>query len=212
MAAHSANIGVTDAARGYELGYEPGHELGHELGHDEEARPRPVAVRPEKAFRSFFGKASRMVERRSAKRGVHVRCFPNDDIYFHVKRIDNSRVVRQADPKTGGVCWRLIGSVAAAAMLLIGVLLPSAYGLLAGYQIQSLKEESKRLENQQASLELEEARLLSPERMEQLAREQQFIDPEPQKVVYLESAHAVAMNQGASNDTGLDGSGSQPKK
>src|SRR5262245_59747795 len=63
-----------------------------------------------------------------------LRAFANEDIYFFVKRIDNSRVVRQADPKAGGVCWRMIGSVGVAALLLIGVLLPSAYGLLAGYQ------------------------------------------------------------------------------
>jgi hypothetical protein len=144
-----------------------------------------------------------VADRQPAAQAVPLRCFANDDIYFHVKRMDNSRVVRQADPKAGGVCWKLIGSVAAAAMLLIGVLLPSAYGLLAGYQIQTLKEESKRLANEQASLELAEAKLLSPERMEQLAREQQFIDPEPQKVVYLESTHAsVAMNR----------RGGQPKK
>lgn len=146
----------------------------------------------------------RSVERRPARQAVPVRTFANDDIYFHVKRIDNSRVVRQIDPKTGGVCWKMIGSVAAAAMLLIGVLLPSAYNLLAGYQIQSLREESKRLGNEQASLELVEARLLSPERMEQLAREQQFTDPEPDKVVYLDSTHgaAVAMNQAAAGVAG----------
>jgi hypothetical protein len=149
-------------------------------------------------YDGLFRKAPGGVPRRSVKQAVPVRAFANDDIYFHVKRIDNSRVVRQADPKTGGVCWKMIGSVAAAVMLLIGVLLPSAYNLLAGYQIQSLKVESKRLANQQASLELDEARLLSPERMEELAREQQFTDPEPDKVVYLESTHgaAVAMNHG----------------
>ncbi len=103
------------------------------------------------------------------KATVPVRAFANEDIYFFVKRIDNSRVVRQADPQAGGVCWKMIGSVGAAALLLIGVLLPSAYGLLAGYQIQSLKEEAKRLAGQQASLELQEAKLLSPERMEELA-------------------------------------------
>jgi hypothetical protein len=126
-----------------------------------------------------------------------VRAFPNEDIYFFVKRIDNSRVVRQADPQAGGVCWKMIGSVGAAALLLIGVLLPSAYGLLAGYQIQSLKEESKRLAAQEASLELQEAKLVSPERMEQLARMQQFIDPEPQKVVYLDSkdGSSLALNK-----------------
>ncbi len=91
----------------------------------------------------------------------------------------------------------MIGSVGAAALLLIGVLLPSAYGLLAGYQIQSLKEEARRLAGQQASLELQEAKLLSPERMEELARIQQFIDPAPQKVVYLDSkdGSSLALNK-----------------
>jgi len=128
---------------------------------------------------------------------VPVRVFANEDIYFFVKRIDNGRVVRQADPQAGGVCWKMIGSVGAAALLLIGVLLPSAYGLLAGYQIQSLKEEARRLAGQQASLELQEAKLLSPERMEELARIQQFIDPAPQKVVYLDSkdGSSLALNK-----------------
>jgi hypothetical protein len=127
---------------------------------------------------------------------IPVRVFPNEDIYFFVKRIDNSRLVRQADPRARGDCWKMIGSAGIAAMLLIGVLLPSAYGLLAGYQIQSLKEEAKHLATEQASLELQEARLLSPARMEELARMQQFVDPEAQKVVYLDSKNgsAVAMN------------------
>jgi hypothetical protein len=154
------------------------------------------------AYTKFFGRTPGAAEGyRTAPRAVPVRRFANEDIYFHVKRIDNSRVVRQADPKAGGTCWKMIGSVAAVTLVLIAVLLPSAYGLLAGYQIQALKEESKRLANEQASLDLEEARLLSPERMEQLAREQQFTDPEPQKVVYLDSTHgsAVAMNGTGSN-------------
>jgi hypothetical protein len=129
---------------------------------------------------------------------IPVRVFPNEDIHFFVKRIDNRRLVRQADPRAGGDCWKMIGSAGVAAMLLIGVLLPSAYGLLAGYQIQSLKEEGKRLATEQASLELREAKLVSPARMEELARRQQFVDPEAQKVVYLDSKNgpAVAMNGG----------------
>jgi cell division protein FtsL len=178
--------------------------------HDEEATRPPAPVRLATAYNNLFRKDSGRAHRRPAvAKAIPVRCFANEDIYFHVKRIDNSRLVRQADPKTGGVCWKLIGSVAAAALLLIGVLLPSAYGLLAGYQIQALKEEAKHLTNEQASLELEEAKLLSPERMEQLAREQQFIDPEPQKVVYLDSTHGAAV---AMNESALSGSGRQSKK
>jgi len=148
-------------------------------------------------YSRFFVKESAHSAAPRASRAVAVRAFANEDIYFFVKRIDNSRLVRQTDPKAGGVCWKMIGSVGAAALLLIGVLLPSAYGLLAGYQIQSLRGEAQRLASEQASLELQEARLVSPARMEELARQQQFIDPEPEKVVYLDSkdGSSLALNQ-----------------
>jgi cell division protein FtsL len=115
-----------------------------------------------------------------------VRRFPNEDVYFFVKRIDNTRVVRESDPAARNACWRLIGSSVVAAVLLIGILLPSLYGLLAGYRIEALRQERQRLEIEQAALQLEETKLLSPARLEELARQQQFIDPAPQKVVYLE--------------------------
>jgi hypothetical protein len=129
--------------------------------------------------------------------GAALRPFANEDIYFFVKRIDNTRVVREADPQARGTCWKLIGSVVSAVVLLIFVLLPSAYGLLAGYQIQTLRQDGEQLATERASLELAEAKLLSPQRMEELARDQQFIDPPAQKVVYLENAQAgtVAMNK-----------------
>jgi hypothetical protein len=117
---------------------------------------------------------------------TRVRPFANEDILFYVKRIDNTGVVRASDPAARGICWKLIGSMVGAAVLLIGVLLPSAYGRMAGYQIESLRQESQRIAAEQASLELKEAELLSPARMEELAREQQFVDPAPQKVVYLD--------------------------
>jgi hypothetical protein len=135
---------------------------------------------------------------RIAEPSTPVRPFANEDIFFYVKRIDNSRVVRAADPQAREACWKLIGSVVAAAVLLIAVLLPGAYGLLAGYQIQTLRQESHKLANDRASLELQEAALLSPARMEELARMQQFTDPAPQKVVYLDgqSDAQVAQNAG----------------
>jgi hypothetical protein len=134
----------------------------------------------------------------TADSSSRVRAFANDDIYFFVKRIDNTGVVRQADPRAGGTCWKLIGSVGAAVVLLIGVLLPGAYSLLAGYEVQVLKQEQARLINEQSSLEIQAAQLLTPARMEQLAREQQFIDPPSQKVVYLDNkGGSLAMNTGA---------------
>src|SRR5689334_12363874 len=123
---------------------------------------------------------------RRAEASEPVRAFANEDIFFYVKRIDNSRVVRAADPQARQACWKMVGSVVAAAVLLIAVLLPGAYSLLAGYQIETLRQDAHRLANERASLELKEAELLSPARMEQLARDQQFVDPPPQKVVYLD--------------------------
>jgi hypothetical protein len=115
-----------------------------------------------------------------------LRPLANEDVFFYHKRIDNTRVVREADPRAGRVCWRLIGSSIASAVLLSAILVPSLYGLMAGYRIESLRQERQRLETERASLELDEARLLRPERLIELARKQRFVDPEPQKVVYLE--------------------------
>jgi hypothetical protein len=120
----------------------------------------------------------------TARVPCRVRNFANEDIYFYVKRIDNTGVVRRADPEESGVCWRMIGTAGAAVVLLIAVLLPGAYGLLASYQIQALQREAQKLTTEQTSLAVEEARMISPARMEELARIQQFIDPLPQTTVH----------------------------
>jgi len=137
----------------------------------------------------------------TAEASAPVRPFANEDIFFHVKRIDNSRVVRAADPQARQDCWKMIGSVVAAAVLLIAVLLPGAYSLLAGYQIQTLRQDAHRLVNERASLELQEAELLSPARMEQMARDQQFVDPPSQKVVYLDGQRDAQVAQNATMES-----------
>jgi hypothetical protein len=146
--------------------------------------------------RFFERSAERASETRAVDASIRVRAFANEDVFFYIKRIDNTGVVREADLSARGTCWKLIGSVVAAVVLLVAVLLPSAYSLLAGYQIQSLREEAQRLSTEQASLELAEAQLITPARMEELAREQMFIDPPAQKVVYLDTkTGSLAMNE-----------------
>jgi hypothetical protein len=129
-----------------------------------------------------------------AVESVRVRPFANEDIYLWTRRIDNTRVVRKDDPAASFLCWKLIGTCFAAAVLLIAVLLPSAYSLMAGYQIEQLKEEGQKLSNQLSALELEQTSLISPQRMEELARMQQFIDPAPEKLVYLDG-RSLALNK-----------------
>lgn len=116
-----------------------------------------------------------------------IPAFANDDVFFYMKRIDNSRVVRESDPAARNACWRMIGTSFAVAAVVIGLLLPTLYGLIAGYRLESLRQERARLNLDRAALELQESKLMSPARLEELAKIQRFVDPAPQKVVYLES-------------------------
>jgi hypothetical protein len=141
-------------------------------------------------FGRFLSRAAE--QERAASRpldaGTRLRAFANEDIYLFVKHIDNSRVVRAADPESGRRAWKQIGTMAAAVAVIVAVLMPSAYGTLAGYQIERLRQEGEKLAAQRAQLELREAALLSPERMLELARQQEFIDPAPEQVVHLDKA------------------------
>jgi hypothetical protein len=119
--------------------------------------------------------------------GTRIRPFANEDIYFFVKRIDNTEVIRAVDPAADRASWKMIGTAAAAAIFLIAVLVPKAYGVLDGYKIQALRGEQKRLLGERSALELEEASLMSPERMAVLAKQQQFVDPTASSIVYLPS-------------------------
>jgi hypothetical protein len=113
-----------------------------------------------------------------------------------VKAIDNSKVVRQADPRLLEACWRFISVASLVVILVVGLLLPHAYGMLAGYQLHKLQKEHETLLRQREALELDETRLLSPRRLEELAALQAYVDPPPEKVVYLgpQDDRSLAMN------------------
>ncbi len=91
-----------------------------------------------------------------------LRSLPNEDVYFYCKKIDNSRLVREADPKARRECWSTIGAACVIVALLTTILMPSVAGTMAGYKIQELKAEEQRLIEERRVLELEEAQLLSP--------------------------------------------------
>ena len=57
---------------------------------------------------------------------------------------------------------------------------------MAGYRMEALRQEQQRLELDRASLEFQETKLLSPARLEELARMQRFVDPGARSGVYLE--------------------------
>jgi hypothetical protein len=135
--------------------------------------------------------------RAQADEGCRLRALPNEDVYFFVKRIDNSRVVREIDPAERARGWRVVAGGCAAAVLLIGTLLPSAYGLLAGYQLSHLQAEHQKLVTQKAMVELEEAALVSPERLQVWAERDEFTEPAPESVVYInpKNQESLALNR-----------------
>jgi len=125
-----------------------------------------------------------------------LRALPNEDVYFFCKRIDNSRILKQKDPRAARECWSAIGAFAVLAILLAGALAPTVWGTFAGYQLQALKQERQRLVDERSTLEVAEAALLSPARLERLARAQRLLEPVAGQVIHLEPSAdgSLAMN------------------
>ncbi len=124
-----------------------------------------------------------------------LRPLPNEDVYLYIKRFDNTGVRRQADPGSGRTAWKAIGGSFAAAALVVGLLLPGAYRLLAGYQLDRLKQVREQSLKELRTLEWEEARLLSIERMQQLAKTREFAPPSVEQVQFIQPKDSLARLQ-----------------
>lgn len=124
-----------------------------------------------------------------------MRPLPLEDVFFHCKRIDNSRLVRTADPRSRGACFTTLGAASAAVLLLVSLVAPSVAVTMAGYKLEALRVEERRLIEERRGLELEVARLLSPERLDKLARDKTMAPAAPGQVVHLDrrDGSAVAM-------------------
>jgi len=114
-----------------------------------------------------------------------LRALPNEHIFLYSKRIDNSRVVREPQP-TAHREWRMIGMAALVAVLLMGLSTPRVANVFAGYRLESLKDEHRRLLNEQRDLDIAEARLTRQENLEVLAKQRELGAPAPGQIVHLE--------------------------
>ncbi len=123
---------------------------------------------------------------RLEKDPCRLRPLPLDDVLFYSKKIDNSRLVRAADPHARGACWSAVGAASVLLVLLIGTLVPSLAGRLEGYRLEALKGEERQLLDERRTLELQEAELLSPDRLQQLAERQNLVTPKAGQVVHLD--------------------------
>jgi hypothetical protein len=116
-----------------------------------------------------------------------VRPIANEHLICFVKKIDNSGIVREDDPRAGRACWKVIGTGVISTVALLFMMLPSVLGLLSGYQLQSLRDERQKLQTAISAAELTESRLLSPENLDKIAKARDYSAPAAGRMVYLDN-------------------------
>ena len=138
-------------------------------------------------FHAAGAQAVRIPEAAVQSDSCMLRPLPNDAIYFYSKKIDNSRIVRQADPAARGECWGAVGAAGVLLMLGASIIAPHVGSVLAGYKLEALKQERQSLIDQKRELEVKEAGLLSPERLNDLARLRSLGSPAADQVIHLDT-------------------------
>ncbi len=144
---------------------------------------RPVEPGPAPAPRKLQGRSGE----------YDLRALPLDEVFFFCKKINNERLVREADPRAGGRCWSAIAAASLTLMLLVGVASLKMLNTLAGYRIEELKSGQQQMTERVRALQLQESVLLSPENLQQVAKDRGFGAPAPGQVVHLEPKGDGAM-------------------
>jgi len=107
---------------------------------------------------------------------------PTPEVFF-IKRFDNSRIVKAADP----VRVKEMRLFASAMAVLFGLIMIYGWQHLSsieyGYRIESEKQQMQQLEEQNRQLRLSEAQLGDPARIDQMARQLGLTAPQPGQVV-----------------------------
>ena len=113
------------------------------------------------------------------------------EIYFN-KAIDNSRLVKVADPKRAKEMTMF--SIAAAVLFFFTMIYAWQHlsSIEYGYKIEVQKNERDALLEQNRALRLEEASLRDPERIEQLATRMGLVAPQAGQVMHLEATQEPA--------------------
>ena len=122
---------------------------------------------------------------------------PNDDVYFYCKRVDNSRLVRQADTQVKGE-WSAIAGVCTAAVLIGGMMIaPGVAAIMDSYKIQELKHEQELLRIELRKVDVAEERMLNAPALDAMAPEHNLVRPGADQVIRLQprNDHSFAMNE-----------------
>jgi hypothetical protein len=115
-----------------------------------------------------------------------LRPLPGEDIFLYAKHIENSKVVRVADPGARGAALSAAGLMCVLAVLLTGSVAPRVANYIAGYRIEALRQERQRLIDESMVLDVEMAKLLRLDHLQELARRRNFVPPTAGQFVDLE--------------------------
>jgi cell division protein FtsL len=124
---------------------------------------------------------SLFAQQQRARRG------PTPEVFF-VKRLDNSRLVKAADPQR----VREMRSFACAMALLFVLIM--VYGwqhfssIEYGYRVETEKQQVQQMEEQNRQLRLSEAQLADPARIDRMAHQYGLDAPRPGQVVHPDAS------------------------
>lgn len=153
-----------------------------------------AAALPQKmsaALGATFGAATFGATQQSAASATPRRYMPGaPEIYFH-KAIDNSRLVRSADPVRKREMRLFTATVVVCFMMLLVYLGQHCSSIEYGYKIEDLRARRDQLAEVQRSLKLEEATLKDPERIHALAGEMGLALPAVGQVQRMEDSGAL---------------------
>ena len=149
--------------------------------------------------------ASRSVRAGLSKRPAAFHPLPMEDVYFHVKTLDNTRVRRLPDPKSKATWLQLVGAGVLGLVLLVAVLAPRPLVRQSGYRIEKLAQTRQGLVEVQDQLRVRQAMLSDLRRVTALAPRQGLTATPPERFAWqnrtlapVEGRSALAQNRGPS--------------
>jgi cell division protein FtsL len=113
------------------------------------------------------------------------------EIYFR-KAIDNSRLVKVEDPRRAREMTHFGIALCCLFLLVMGYALQHFRAIEYGYKIESLRSERDGLVEMNRALQLEEASLRDPGRIDVMARKLGLQSPQPGQVIRMDSIDDAA--------------------